>query len=292
MPMQEQITRAAQMIRDADALLITAGAGMGVDSGLPDFRGKDGFWNAYPALGNAGLDFRDVASPYLLRRDPALGWGFYGHRLKLYRETQPHAGFALLQAWARRMKRGAFVVTSNVDGQFQKAGYAPERVCEIHGSLHHLQCDRNCTGLIWSADEFSPQVDEVNCRLLNEPPRCGRCGELARPNVLMFDDWNWISERTDAQRRRWNDWLKGVQRPVVIELGAGLAIPSIRHITARVCNTTGAQAIRINPVAPEIDLRMGVGLQIGALAALQAIAQALGEAWRLSFRLGARGGEA
>src|ERR1035437_618356 len=75
---------AAEQIAGADALVIAAGAGMGVDSGLPDFRGKDGFWKAYPALAKANLDFMAVAAPRTFERDPGLAWGFYGHRLAVY----------------------------------------------------------------------------------------------------------------------------------------------------------------------------------------------------------------
>ena len=53
----ESARRAAQLIEQADALVIAAGAGMGVDSGLPDFRGNEGMWKAYPALGRAKIDF-------------------------------------------------------------------------------------------------------------------------------------------------------------------------------------------------------------------------------------------
>lgn len=52
---EEAIEAAAELISDADGLIITAGAGMGIDSGLPDFRGENGFWKAYPALGKLGL---------------------------------------------------------------------------------------------------------------------------------------------------------------------------------------------------------------------------------------------
>ncbi len=74
----------------ADSLLLAAGAGIGVDSGLPDFRGPQGFWRAYPGLKKSGLRFEQIANPEHFHSDPTLGWGFYGHRLKLYRETQPH----------------------------------------------------------------------------------------------------------------------------------------------------------------------------------------------------------
>ena len=121
----QALDEAAWFLREADGLLIAAGAGMGVDSGLPDFRGSQGFWKAYPALGNEGIQFEDVASPLTFYRRPRLAWGFYGHRLALYRATVPHAGFEILRRWGDAMPNGPFVYTSNVDGQFQKAGFDP-----------------------------------------------------------------------------------------------------------------------------------------------------------------------
>lgn len=56
---------AADAIGRANAMLIAAGAGMGVDSGLPDFRGPQGFWRAYPALERLGLRFQDTSNPRL-----------------------------------------------------------------------------------------------------------------------------------------------------------------------------------------------------------------------------------
>ena len=117
---------------------------MGVDSGLPDFRGNQGFWKAYPALGRKGMGFYDAASPATFVRDPHLAWGFYGHRLALYRATEPHPGFALLRDWAQRLPRlvhGLFVFTSNVDGQFQKAGHDPARLVEVYGQAHPEEAD-------------------------------------------------------------------------------------------------------------------------------------------------------
>src|SRR5438309_5449869 len=92
-----KLEKAAAWLRDADGLLITAGAGMGVDSGLPDFRGREGFWRAYPALRHEGLSFEQMATAQRFEKDTALAWGFYGHRLRLYRETEPHEGFSILR---------------------------------------------------------------------------------------------------------------------------------------------------------------------------------------------------
>src|SRR5262245_45574949 len=97
----ETIKKASSVLKAADALLITAGAGMGVDSGLPDFRGTQGFWRAYPVIAKLGLSFEEMANPAWFKNDPSLAWAFYGHRLNLYRNTIPHPGFTRLLEIAR-----------------------------------------------------------------------------------------------------------------------------------------------------------------------------------------------
>ena len=129
------LDRAAEAIRSAKAILIGAGAGMGVDSGLPDFRGDHGFWKAYPPYARLGLRFTEMANPRWFRSDPEFAWGFYGHRMMLYRETQPHEGFSILHRWASRMPGGGFVFTSNVDGHFQRAGFCAG--AGLRGSRNH-----------------------------------------------------------------------------------------------------------------------------------------------------------
>ena len=87
------IQAAAKCLREAESSLITGGAGMGVDSGLPDFRGTEGFWKAYPPFRWLGLNFAELADPQWFERDPWLAWGFYGHQLNLCRHTQPPCRF-------------------------------------------------------------------------------------------------------------------------------------------------------------------------------------------------------
>jgi len=270
----ESVERAAEAIAGAKALLITAGAGMGVDSGLPDFRGDEGFWTAYPPFREKGLTFVDLASPGWFEDDPELAWGFYGHRLELYRRTVPHRGFDVLRRLAKRAGR-SFVFTSNVDGQFQRAGFPEDSIVECHGSIHHLQCLDRCDGSIWPADAFVPVVDEAECRLVNALPTCPACGGIARPNVLMFGDWGWLPARQQAQEARLEAWLARVHRPVVIELGAGTAIPSVREFAEGVVTHYGGTLVRINPREPEVERGYGVGIRDGALAGLAAIDAAL-----------------
>lgn len=268
----ENIQIAADVINGADGLLITAGAGMGVDSGLPDFRGTEGFWKAYPALRQAGINFQTIASPGTFRSDPALAWGFYGHRLQRYRETLPHEGFAILRDLALFMDHGAFIFTSNVDGQFQKAGFGTGQVAECHGSIHHLQCLDGCMGDIWPARDFQPEVDTVRCRLLNDPPHCQWCGSIARPNILMFGDTGWLDHRFREREAHLQQWLAKVKRLVIIELGAGTSIPSVRHFG----EFQEGFLIRINPREAELPKgRRGLSLELPALRALELITKAI-----------------
>ena len=264
------IETAAELIAQADALLITAGAGMGVDSGLPDFRGPGGFWGVYPALGRAGLQFEDIANPKTFIERPALAWGFYGHRLNLYRQTQPGKSFDILKAMAEEMPYGAFVFTSNVDGFFQKAGFSAGRVCEVHGSIHHLQCLNRCSDQIWYANQVQPEIDEETCRLVSELPTCPKCGGTARPNILMFSDWYWNEQRQRGQMTALQEWLDRVSNVVIIEIGAGTAIPTIR----RFGEGLGYPLIRINVAESEVPRDSDVALPMGGAEALALIAQA------------------
>jgi len=270
------IRAAADLLREAEALVITAGAGIGVDSGLPDFRGKEGFWNAYPSFRHLGLDFVELADPQWFERDPRLAWGFYGHRLNLYRRTCPHAGFALLRTWMERCPQNGFVFTSNVDGHFQRAGFPEDRIVERHGSIHRLQRIDEADGRIWDAAGIEVTVDEATMRAVGALPADPHSGVLARPNILMFNDALWNSAVTEAQHQRFHEWLTSIRgaRLVVVELGAGCAIPTVRRQSERLITTHGARLIRINPRESQVPPGQ-LGLPCGSLVGLQAIAEAM-----------------
>lgn len=256
--------------------MIAAGAGIGVDSALPDFRGTAGFWKAYPALAASGTTFMDIASPAAFHATPRRAWGFYGHRLALYRNTVPHAGFGLLRKWGEAMQRGYFVFSSNVDGQFHKAGFDPLLIDECHGSIHHMQCLRPCSQAIWPATGFEPTIDAARCELLSPLPACPHCGGMARPNILMFDDWHWAAARREIQAQRRQSWLYEARCPVVVEIGAGVNIATVRHFAHRAVLQHAGSLIRVNPREPHIGNLPGVGIAGGALQTLTAIDALLG----------------
>ncbi|MCM3920738.1 hypothetical protein ND748_03480 [Frankia sp. AiPs1] len=120
-------------------------------------------------------------------------------------------------------------------------------------------------------------VDPETMRAGEPLPRCPSCGDLARPNILMFGDGSWVSERTDAALRSCESWLDEVTAPgadgplVVVEIGAGTAVPIVR----RTAESLADHLIRINPAQPEIRPGTGVPLPLGALPALTALATRL-----------------
>ncbi|NWH06029.1 SIR2 family NAD-dependent protein deacylase [Desulfobacter latus] len=265
--LNKDIKQACQAIKDADALFITAGAGMGVDSGLPDFRGNAGFWKAYPPIAKLGKSFSEMADPVWFNKQPEIAWAFYGHRLNLYRETIPHEGFSKLLDLGQSKPYGYFVFTSNVDGQFQKAGFDDALIEECHGSIHHLQCTGPCSNDIWEIGEEKINVDMETFRATGELPKCKNCGRLARPNILMFGDWNWISHRTGQQVARLQKWLEKLSsfnaNLAIIEIGAGLAVPTVRYKSQRTGRNLNSTLIRINPRDYHVS-QGAIGLPLGA----------------------------
>ncbi|XP_013391325.1 uncharacterized protein LOC106159559 [Lingula anatina] len=279
------VIRAAEAIRQAKAIVITAGAGMGVDSGLPDFRGPQGFWKAYPPLKKMNLTLSQMSTPSWFLEDPTFAWGFFGHRYKLYKNTTPHEGFHILRKWTRQMDKGYFVFTSNVDGHFQKAGFSEDRLIECHGSINYLQlvnCDSN--HIIWPVPpDFDPKVDESTLHAAEPLPRGPPLDPqgLARPNILMFGDWDWVSHRTDGQQTRFNQFVSNLKADphtpfVVVEIGAGLAVPTVRFQGEMLVERSKEGVlIRINPNEPQVNRDRDVSLQMTGLQALKLIDKAL-----------------
>jgi NAD-dependent SIR2 family protein deacetylase len=165
-----------------------------------------------------------------------------------------------------------FIFTSNVDGQFQKAGFDEEKIYEVHGSIHHLQCNKNCTDTIWHNKE-EIEVDQTKI-LAKNLLSCPLCNALARPNILMFGDWKWVSKRSDAQMIKYTQWLQKAltQKLIIIELGAGTAVPTVRMQGEQIISkASNAKLIRINPRESDISYDNGVGVDKGALDGLQSI---------------------
>jgi len=277
--LQKKIELARKTVMQSDAILITAGAGMGVDSGLPDFRGNDGFWREYPPIKKLGLSFSQMANPTWFEIDPNLAWAFYGHRLNLYRNTTPNNGFYHIINYIKKTKKESFVFTSNVDGQFQKSGFLENRIIECHGSIHYFQCSKCCSGEIWSAKNIKIDIDKENFKVKGEMPFCNRCGLVARPNILMFSDVEFIPTKVDEQYERFEKWLTKTKlenkKLVIIEIGAGEAVPTVRNLSESIAlNRYNTTLIRINP--RDFEIPDGhISLPLGGLEAISKIFKSL-----------------
>ena len=275
---RDQIQYIVEKLRASQSLLVSAGAGMGVDSGLPDFRGAQGFWNNYPVLQKSGIKFEDMADPQWFIDNPHLAWGFYGHRWTKYKQVKPHAGFSILHKLAKS-KSSFFVFTSNVDGHFQVGGFSGDKVLECHGSINHLQCFKNCGQEFWKLPEGHTFTIDSQTLLAQDPlPHCPSCGGIARPNILMFSDFGWDARRTEKQQERFSQWLElNASRPLsIIEIGAGLTIPTIRNTCENIYYNweTEVTFIRINP--HDISSPRGVNtIQMGAKDALEKVGKEL-----------------
>ncbi len=274
--LQDAIKEAASVIEQADALIIMAGAGMSVDSGLPDYRGNEGLWREYPRLKELGLSFEKAANPALFEDNPQLAWEFYGHRQELYLDNEPHRGYEIIKRWGQVSRSGYFVYTSNVDGHFDFAGFPADRVVECHGNIHVHQCCEPCNDATW----LDTLEDWDRRKKGDERPifYCPECNGVARPNVLMFNDWDWIREPTVEQKKRFENWTMLLQkedaRVVILEIGAGTSLPVVRAQTESLLNKLIGRLIRINLRESEGNGDT-VSIPLSALEALERIDAAM-----------------
>lgn len=242
---------------------------MSADSGLPTFRDANGFWKQYPHLGEKKIQFESIANPEAFRLNPRLAWGFYGHRMKLYKTAQLHTGYNNLSSIVKRARKGAFFVTTNVDGHFQKSGICSENIWEMHGSILSIQCTTPCSPIEWKIDPDTLNIDKEKGLAFGDLPKCPACGALARPNLLMFYDYEWLSERYDEQERRFRRYVSETKKCVVIEIGAGTNLPSLRYLSASLKHPV----IRINPDAYAVSGSSDVSLPLTADVALALLAK-------------------
>ncbi len=147
-------------------LVVLTGAGVSAESGVPTFRGAGGLWRRYRA--------QDLATPAAFQRDPRLVWEFYAWRREVVAGCRPNAAHRLLAEMERALG-DLTLITQNVDGLHQEAG--SRKVLELHGSLWRLRCTR-----------CPHRWEDRQVPLPELPPRCSRCGALARPDVVWFGE--------------------------------------------------------------------------------------------------------
>ena len=156
-----------QWVRESSRIVFFGGAGVSTESGIKDFRSKDGLYAQkfdYPP--------ETIISHSFYQQNPAYFFRFYRERM-LPLGFEPNMTHKVLADWERQGKLLA-VVTQNIDGLHQKAG--SKRVYELHGSVHRNYCTR--CGAFYPG-EFIKETDGI--------PYC-RCGGVVKPDVVLYEE--------------------------------------------------------------------------------------------------------
>lgn len=174
------------MARKKGRITALSGAGISAESGIPTFRGPEGYWQ----VGSTVYQPQEMATFAMFSRMPEAVWQWYLHRMGVCRRAEPNAGhYALVEIEAQLEDRFT-LVTQNVDGLHLRAGSSLRRTLQIHGNVHAMRCSLACTPAVYPIPgEVAPKerdepLGEEDRRLL----RCPLCGVRSRPHVLWFDE--------------------------------------------------------------------------------------------------------
>jgi NAD-dependent deacetylase len=183
-------TELLAIVRDrVRRVLVLTGAGISAESGIPTFRGADGYWT----VGSRQYTPQEFATQAMFRRHPELVWAFYVYRIGVCKAARPNVAHHALVRLEQHLGDRFHLVTQNVDGLHLMAGHSPDRVYQIHGSLRRMRCLRDCRGERWDLPiddlEFPASREEPLSARNRELLRCHHCGGWARPHVLWFDEY-------------------------------------------------------------------------------------------------------
>jgi NAD-dependent deacetylase len=178
-------------------VLVLTGAGVSAESGIPTFRGKDGYWR--------NLDPTKLATPEAFARDPQLVWDWYRERRQRIRNAQPNAAHEAVARLARHTDE-FLLVTQNVDDLHARGGIPAQKMVQIHGDIFITRCSRCEFAEKGSGGSPEPPgarpVQPQSRRLRSiaptsddhvNLPRCPTCAALMRPGVVWFGEqlpWN------------------------------------------------------------------------------------------------------
>ena len=230
----EKLELAAQWIATGGGLVISTGAGVSRESGIPTFReAGSGFWEKYSP--------EQLATVEGFLADPVLVWNWYAWRRKMVRGCQPNPGHYAL-AELERLLPGTVLVTQNVDGLHQRAGSL--NILELHGSLSRVRCFDFC-------ETFDNWDDSRTGEAI--PPRCGKCGALLRPDIVWFGE--------QLPEKELHEAFHAAERCRVILVAgtSGLVQPAASlPWTARRC---GARVVEVNPQPSEVSATADIVLR-------------------------------
>ncbi|MBN1233912.1 MAG: RNA polymerase subunit sigma [Candidatus Coatesbacteria bacterium] len=170
--------------RKPGLVLVLTGAGISSESGIPTYRGSDGYWNKE----SDNFLPMEIATYSMFSRKPWFVWEWYLSRRVQCLNTEPNKGhFAI--ANMEKME-DFFLITQNIDNLHKKAGISDNKIFEIHGNLNFARCYKECSSEVYEVDEcFNYHVKGMDLSE-NEKRKlsCPKCGSMLRPNILWFDE--------------------------------------------------------------------------------------------------------
>jgi NAD-dependent deacetylase len=180
------IGKIGDVIRSGQRLMVLTGAGISAESGIPTFRGPEGYWR----VGSREYHPQEMATRQMFSERPEDVWGWYLYRRSVCRKAHPNPGHLSVTEMETLFPGRFSLVTQNVDGLHPRAGSSPENTHEIHGNIFRMRCSKECTPEVYSIPEEVPEkgkgegVTDQDRRLL----RCPRCHGPSRSHILWFDE--------------------------------------------------------------------------------------------------------
>lgn len=184
--MEDIVDACRRALARPGGVIALTGAGVSAESGIPTFRGAEGYWT----VGAREYHPQELATRAAFELMPWAVWGWYLYRWGVCTRAQPNAAHTALVRLDAALGPRLTLVTQNVDGLHPRAGSPLERTFAIHGDISHMRCGDDCTADRWPLPAGVPALDRgedvpAAARALLV---CPRCGALARPHVLWFDE--------------------------------------------------------------------------------------------------------
>ena len=216
------------------------GAGISAESGIPTFRGADGYWK----IGSMNFTPIEIATLERFRDYPQEVWHWYLTRIYHNRRAQPNDGYQALVELEKLLDERFRLITQNVDGLHLKAGNSAEKVYEIHGNLNYMRIFDSSRpnllpmpNLVEELDPNEPLPEEVKSKLRDE------AGNLMRPHVLWFD------EMYSEELYRSESALKAAQEADLLVTIGTTGATSLPALILKTVVHHGGTVIDINPEA-------------------------------------------
>ena len=179
-------TRLRQFVRSSTRLTILTGAGISAESGIPTFRGPEGYWT----VGSREYHPQEMATYRMYADQPYEVWKWYLYRNGVCAAAEPNPGHLAVAALERAFPGRFTLITQNVDNLHLRAGNSLEHTYQIHGNIFYARCQAACgygvqplpEGL--TGKEKGEDLSEEEIASL----ACPRCGSTLRPHVLWFDE--------------------------------------------------------------------------------------------------------